>query len=41
MTTPQIIIWSTLTVFLLTLYLTFFAWYLWPSLMRKSHCAWC
>ena len=41
MTTPLIIIWFTLVGFLLTLYLTFFTWYLWPALIRKSHCAWC
>jgi len=41
MTTLYIIIWLTLIGFLLTLYLTFFTWYLWPVLMRKSHCAWC
>jgi hypothetical protein len=41
MITPYIVIWFTLTGFLLILSLTFFAWYLWPSLMRKSHCAWC
>lgn len=39
--TLYIIIWFTLADFLLTLYLTFFTWYLWPALIRKSHCAWC
>jgi len=41
MTTLYIIIWLTLTGFLLILYLIFFTWYLWPAIMRKSHCAWC
>jgi hypothetical protein len=41
MTTLHIIIWFTLTSFMLTLYVTFFTWYLWPALIRKSHCAWC
>jgi hypothetical protein len=41
MTTPHIIIWFTLIGFLLTLYVMFFTWYLWPTLVRKSHCAWC
>ncbi len=41
MTTLSIILWLILTGFLLTLYLTFFTWYLWPTLIRKSHCAWC
>jgi hypothetical protein len=41
MTTPSLIIWFTLTGILLALYLTLFTWYLWPALIRKSHCAWC
>ncbi len=41
MTTPYLIIWFTLTGFLLTLYLTFLTWYLCPMLVSKSHCAWC
>ncbi len=41
MTTLSIFIWFTLVGIVLTLYLTFFTWYLWPGLMRKSHCPWC
>ena len=31
----------TLAAFLLSLHLICFAWYFWPVLLRKSHCAWC
>ncbi len=41
MSTLSIILWLTLVGVLLTLYLALFTWYLWPGLVRKSHCAWC
>ncbi len=41
MTTFDIAIGFTLVGILLALYLTLFTWYLWPALVRKSHCAWC
>ncbi len=41
MTTFHVVIWFALAGALLALYLTLFTWYLWPALVRKSHCAWC
>lgn len=41
MTTLQLIILFTLAGLLLALHLTLFTWYLWPVLVRISHCAWC
>ncbi len=35
------IIWFALIGIVLTLSLTLLAWFIWPALMRKSHCAWC
>jgi membrane protein required for beta-lactamase induction len=37
----SILFWLTLGGVLLTLYLALFTWYIWPALIRKSHCAWC
>ncbi len=41
MTTLHLIILFTLAGLLLTLYLTLFTSYLWPVLVRISHCPWC
>jgi hypothetical protein len=41
MTAFALFIWFTLAGFLLTLFLALFTRYLWPALLRKSHCAWC
>ncbi len=41
MTILDIVIYFALVGTLLALALTLLTWYLWPALMRKSHCAWC
>jgi hypothetical protein len=41
MTALDIVSWSTLVEIILALSLTLFTRYVYPTLKRKSHCAWC